>query len=423
MREKECPEPSQFRPSEERVRRQAEDLAASLKRAYEQSLTGRELFERVHLAPADIKTLPDLARLPITRKNDIIELEKTRPFAGFLTIPVEEVNRVFVAPGPVYEPLHAENIPWFMETFEATGFGKGDIVVDTFSYHLSPGGLLFHEAIRQCGATAVPIGVGSTEILIRTMMDLRVTGFVGTPSYLLSVIKKAEEMGYRWRDSFALRKAWFTGEMLTPSIRQTLEIAYGINTSQAYAVSEVGGALAYECCEKKGLHLMDDYIIEIVDPVDGKPVTGGETGEIVVTPIANPTWGLFRFGTGDLSAIDASSCPCGRTSARLKGITGRVGDAVKVRGLFVVGKQVETVLAGFPEVGRYQLFVDRPQQRDEILINIELKNPCVEQENLAGAITTRFQAQCLIKPDRIVFVPAGVIEEGSRSIVDLRKWQ
>ena len=298
-----------------------------------------------------IKKAGDLARLPITRKNDLIELEKSRPYAGFLTIPPEEVNRVFIVPGPIYEPLHTEDFPWFAKAFLAAGFTKGDIVANTFSYHLSPGGLLFHEAIRQCGATAVPVGVGNTEILIRTMLDIKVTGFVGTPSYLLSVIKKAEEMGYPWLERFALRKAWFTGEMLTPSIRQTLEQVYRINTSQAYAVSEVGGALAYECSEKNGLHIMDEYVIEIVDPADGHQLPEGETGEIVVTPVANPTWGLFRFGTGDLSSVTYSPCPCGRTAPRLTGIKGRVGDAVKVRGLFIVGKQVEAIFADMKEIG------------------------------------------------------------------------
>ena len=399
------------------------NLAQALKRSYEQSTTGRELFNIAGLVPADIKSPTDLTRLSITRKNDIIDLEKKRPFAGFLTIPVEEVNRIFITPGPIYEPLHAEGISWFGRALWAAGFRKGDVVADTFSYHLSPGGLLFHEAIRECGATAVPVGTGNTEILVRTMFDIKVNGFVGTPSYLLSVIKKAEEMGYDWNRDSELRKAWFTGEMLTNSIRQMLEQNFGINTSQAYAVSEVGGALAYECSEKNGLHLMDEYVIEIVDPETGEVLEPGKTGEVVVTPVANPTWGLFRFGTGDLSAVKPEGCGCGRTSLMLTGIAGRVGDAVKVRGVFLVGKQVESLLAGVAGVGKIQAIVDRQQQRDEILVKIELKDSTANRQVLSGEVARRFQAQCLVRPDRIEFVESGVIPEGAKAVSDIRKWQ
>jgi phenylacetate-CoA ligase len=399
------------------------NLAQSLKRSYERSATGRELFDKAGLIPGDIKSSADLPGLPITRKNDIIELEKRRPFAGFLTIPVEDVGRIFVTPGPIHEPLHTECISWFGRAFWAAGFRQGDVVVNTFSYHLSPGGLLFHEAIRQCGATAVPVGTGNTDILIRTMFDIKATGFVGTPSYLLGVIKKAEDMGHNWLKEATLRKAWFTGEMLTPSIRQTLEQDYGITTSQAYAVSEVGGALAYECSEKNGLHMMDEYVIEIVDPETGLVLEPDKTGEVVVTPIANPTWGLFRFGTGDLSAIKSEPCRCGRTSLMLGGITGRVGDAVKVRGVFLVGKQVEALFAGLSGISRVQAVVDRPGQRDELLVKIELKDGTINRQALSDDIARRFQAECLVRPDRIEFVEPGTIPEGSKTVSDMRKWQ
>ena len=398
-------------------------LAESLRRSYEASGTGREILQTAGLIPADIKNPGQLKRIPITRKNDIIELEKKHPYAGFLTVPIEEVNRVFITPGPIYEPLHTECITWFARAFWAAGFRKGDIVANTFSYHLSPGGLLFHEAIRQCGSTAIPAGVGNTDILIRSMLDIKVTGFVGTPSYLISVIKKAEEMGHVWLRDFVLRRAWFTGEMLSPSTRHILEMDYHIDTYQTYAVSEVGGALAYECPEKNGLHLMDEYLIEIVDPITYEQLPPGETGEVVVTPIVNPTWGLLRFGTGDLSSINADPCPCGRTSLKLKGIAGRVGDAVKVRGLFIVGKQVEAVFAGLNEIARLQVIVDRPALRDELLIRIELKDDSADKSVLISEISKRFQSQCLIRPDRIEIVPPGTIPEGIKTVSDIRKWQ
>jgi len=407
----------------EREKYQRTQLADALKRSYAYSETGRELFEKAGLAPEDITSPDVLARLPVTRKNDIIELETRRLYGGFLTVPPEKVDRIFVTPGPIYEPLHTESISWFARAFRAAGFGWGDIAVVTFSYHLSPGGLLFHEALRECGATVVPAGVGNTDILIRTMRDLKVTGFAGTPSYLLSVIKKAEEMGYDFCRDFALKRAWFTGEMLTSSIRQTLEGKYFIDTYQAYAVSEVGGALAYECGEKNGLHLMDEYLVEIVDPATGQPLPTGEAGEVVVTPLTNPTWGLFRFGTGDLAAVTAGSCPCGRTSLKLSAITGRVGDAAKVRGLFVVGRQVEGLLAGIAGVAKCQVLVTRPGERDELMLKIELKNENINQEGLRDEIAERFQRECLLRPDAIEFVPEGALPKDAKTVTDLRQWR
>ncbi len=404
-----------------RTRYQQDSLRQSVARAYAHAPTVRQLFNKAGVAPGDIRTAADLAKLPITRKNDLLELEKQLPFGGFLTIPRENIDRIFMTPGPIYEPLHTERFPWFAKAFWAAGFRHGDVVANTFSYHLSPAGVLFHDAIRACGATAFAMGTGNTEILIQALRDLGVTGFVGTPSYLLSVIKKAEELGHPWAE-FSVRRAWFTGEMLSPSLRQTLENDYKIDTYQAYAVSEPGGALAYECSAKHGLHLMDEYAVEIVDPATGQPVAAGETGEVVVTPLQNPTWGLLRWGTGDLSAVSTEPCPCGRTAPKLTGILGRVGDSAKVRGLFIVSKPAEAVFAGFPAIVRAQVVVARPAQRDELTLRVELKDEAVDKDALAEELSRKFQALCLLRPDRIEFVPAGTIPAGAKTIVDERKW-
>ena len=407
--------------SEARLYYQQKALSDTVTRAYTKSVSAREILDRAGLKPQDIRTTSDLDKLPITRKNDLIDLEKKRLFGGFLTIPVEDVARVFISPGPIYEPLHSESIKWFAKSFWAAGLRKGDIAVNTFTYHMSPAGILFHEAIRNCGATAMPMGTGNSEILVRTMLDLKASVFVGTPSYLLSVIKKAEELGHPWKE-FNIKRAWFTGEMLTPSMRQTLEKEFGIDTYQAYAVSEPGGAVAYECSRKNGLHFMDEYIIEIVDPATGKQLGAGEVGEVVVTPIHNPTWGLMRFGTDDLSSYAIDHCPCGRTSPRLTGILGRVGDSVKVRGLFVVGKQVADIFSQFEEIARVQVVVERPKERDEMTIKIELKSEECDKALLSEEITRKFHSLCQLRPDRVEFVAAGTIGEGAKMVIDLRKW-
>ena len=406
---------------EARARHQAAGLVETIQNAYAKSISAREIIDRAGVKPGDVKTVADLQKLPITRKNDLIDLEKQRLFGGFLTVPVEEVARIFISPGPIYEPLHAESIKWFAKSFWASGLRKGDIAVNTFNFHMSPAGMLFHEAIRDCGATALPMGTGNTEILIRAMLDLKASVFVGTPSHLLSVIKKAEELGHPWAE-FNVKKAWFTGEMLTASMRHTLESVYGIDTYQAYAVSEPGGALAYECSEKNGLHFMDDYIIEIVDPVTGKQFGAGEVGEVVVTPINNPTWGLIRFGTGDLSSFVAGGCRCGRTAHRLTGIAGRVGDSVKVRGQFVVGKQAADIFSGFADITRAQITVERPNERDEMTFRFELRPGDCDKEALSKDIARKFQNLCLLRPDRIEYVEIGTIGEAAKTVVDLRRF-
>ena len=411
-------------PAETRKQYFNQKLRETVDHAYHHAPATRDIFTRAGVKPDQILTIKDLEKLPITRKNDLIERQKKEPpYGGFVTIPIADIDRVFLSPGPIYEPIQHAGIKWFAKVFWAAGFRKGDVVVNTFTYHLSPAGILFHEAIRDCGATAIPMGTGNTEIQIQTMHDLKVTGFVGTPTFLMTVIKKAEEMGYQFRRDFALKRAWFTGEMLPPSLRQTLEEDYQISTVQAYAVTEPGGALAYECRYKSGMHFMDEYIIEIVDPETGKQLGPGKVGEIVVTPIHNKQWGLIRFGTGDLSSYTVEPCPCGRTSNRLTGIVGRTSDAVKVRGMFVVARQVEQLMQGLEPVAAFQLVVARRDHRDEVTLKVELADDKIDKKKLSGELNQKFQDVCRIKLDKIEFLQKGTIPEEHQTIVDERKWE
>jgi len=399
-------------------------LSQTVDHAYHNAPAVKAIFDKAGVSPAEIRTVKDLEKLPITRKTDLISLQKANPpYGGFLAIPPEDVERVFLSPGPVYEPIQHAGIKWFAKAFWAAGFRKGDLVVNTFTYHMSPAGILFHEALRDCGATAMPMGTGNTEIQIQTMLDLRVTGFVGTPSFLMTIIKRAEEMGYNFRRDSALRLAWFTGEMLSPSLRKTIEGDYQIDTSQAYAVTEPGGAIAYECHRKSGMHLMDEYLVEVVDPESGKQMGPGEIGEIVVTPLHNETWGLIRFGTGDISSYVTEPCPCGRTSNRLVAILGRTGEAVKVRGMFVVAKQAEQVFSSFDLISKFQIVVGRRAQRDEMTFKVELKDEDIDKEKLAKDLNEKFQSMCLVRADKIEFLDKGTIPEEHQKVVDERKWE
>jgi len=411
-------------PREERQEYLNIKLREAVRRAYTNSTATRNMLDKAGIKPDDIRTVKDLEKVPVTRKTDVIELQKANPpYGGFLSIPPEEVERVFISPGPIYEPLHTANIKWFARAFYAAGFRKGDIVINTFTYHLSPAGVLFHEALRDCGATVVVTGTGNTEIQIQTMIDLKVTGFVGTPSFLMTIIKKAEEMGHVFNRDLCMKRAWFTGEMLSPSVRRTLEEEYGIATSQGYAVTEPGGAIAYECAQKSGMHIMDDYVLEIVDPETGKQLGPGETGEIVVTPLHNPAWGLIRFGTGDLSSYTTESCPCGRTACKITGIIGRAGDAIKVRGMFVVTRQAEEILGDFESISKFQIVITRPEQRDEMTLRIEITNDSIDRESLSDTINRKFQSRCRVKIDKFEFLKPGGIREDEPVITDKRVWE
>jgi len=398
-------------------------LSQTVENAYRHAPAVKEIMDNAGVNPSYIRTIKDMEKIPITRKLDLIERQKaSSPYGGFLSIAPEEIERVFISPGPIYEPLHTAGIKWFSKSFWAAGFRKGDVVVNTFTYHMSPAGILFHEGLRDCGATAVPMGTGNTELQIQTMLDLKVSGFVGTPSFLMTLIQRAEEMGYDFRRDFYVKRSWFTGEMLAPSLRKTFETEYKIATAQAYAVTETGGALAYECSEKSGMHLMDEYVIEIVDPETGRQLGPGEVGEIVVTPVHNKTWGLIRFGTGDLSSYINEPCPCGRTACRLTGIMGRIGDAFKVRGMFVVAKQAEQAIMSFEQVSRFQLVIGRRGQRDEINLKIELKDKDTDTQKLACDVGNSFQSLCRVKLDSIVFLEEGSISEDQPKIDDVRTW-
>ncbi len=408
---------------EAREKFQNQKLRQTVTRAYRHAPLVRESFDKAGIRPAQIRTVKDLEIIPVIRKADLIDLQrKNPPFGGLLAVPQEDIERVFISPGPIYEYQSAP-IKWFATSFWAAGFRRGYVVVNTFTSHMSPAGILFHEALRDCGATVVVMGTGNTDIQIQTMRDLKVTGFVGTPTFLMTVIKRTEEMGRDFKRDFSLKRAWFTGEMLPPSLRKTLEENYRIDTYQAYAVTEPGGAIAYECRQKSGLHFMDEYVVEIIDPQTGKQLNAGEIGEIVVTPIHNRSWGLIRFGTGDMSSYTVEHCSCGRTANRLTGIVGRTADAVKVRGMFVVAKQAEQVVMSFESVSRFQIIVGREGQRDNMTLKLELKDETVDRQKLADNLNEKFQSICRVKLEKIEFVSKGTISEGSPKLVDERKWE
>jgi phenylacetate-CoA ligase len=329
-----------------------------------------------------------------------------------------KTDRIFTSPGPVYEPHLTEKDPIWGRGYYAAGFRKGDVVLNAFSYHMVAAGLTFHSGLRRVGATVVPSGAASTENQVQLIRDLGATGFTGTPSFLMAIIKKAEEMGHHFKNDFKIKRASFVAEPLQPSLREKFENEYGIDTYQMYGATEVGD-IAYECSQKNGWHICEEVIAEIVDPTTGKQLGPGELGEVVVTRL-NPIFFLFRFGTGDLSRFMKERCPCGRTSFRLMGISGRVGEATKVRGMFIAPSQLKLVLSRFGDV-KLQAIVDRLDFKDHLTVRIEAGPE--DRARLEREFENAFKEVCTVKADKVEFLEKGTLAEKDNLIVDRRTWK
>ena len=404
------------RSPEKRETDQSRKLIRMVRAGYEKSVRVREAFAELGIEPADIKTIDDLQKLPVISRETLVEWElKEPPFGGFSAKEIV-TERIFISPGPVYEPHLMENSLWG-RGYHAAGFRTGDIVLNAFSYHMVAAGLTFHEGLRSAGATVVPSGTSGTEIQVSLIRDLGVTGFTGTPSFLKAIIEKAEDMGHSFKNDFSLRRAVFVAEPLQPSLREVFETDYGIDTYQMYGATEVGD-IAYECPEKKGWHICEEVIVEIVDPSTGTTVEEGALGEVVVTRL-NDMFFLFRFGTGDLSRIIKEPCSCGRTAVRLDGIAGRVGDAVKVRGLFVTPSQLNAIRNELKDVD-FQLVITRESYRDHLTVKIVAEK---DKEEIKNRFGTLFHNICTVKIDTIEVIEKGGLSKEDKLIVDKRNWK
>jgi phenylacetate-CoA ligase len=404
---------------EERREGQAGELAAMMRMGMKKSPLIRRQIEALGMKPSKRSAFEILKRLPVISREKLVQMEIDEPPYAGLGNPDADIDRVFTSPGPVYEPHLSERDPLWARAYRAAGFGPGDVVLNAFSYHLVAAGLTFHGGLRRVGATVVPSGASSTAIQAQLIRDLKVTGYTGTPSFLKAILEKAAETGQDFEIDFPVRRASFAAEPLQPALREEFEKQYRIDTYQMYGATEVGD-VAYECREKNGWHICEETVVEILDPETGNEVPPGGIGEVVVTR-PNGIFFLFRFGTGDLSKLIVEPCPCGRTSLRLAGVAGRVGDAVKVRGMFVAPSQLKKVAERFPEC-RFQLVVSRSENRDMLTVRIDAPETKRGKEPLAS-FEKLFSEICTVRIDRIEEVPAGTLAEGYKLIVDERSWK
>lgn len=365
--------------------------------------------------PAAISSREALARLPVTRKSELLEAQKAaRPFGGFAAVGWgRDCLRVFASPGPLYEPESGRPDYYRLaRAFHAAGFRAGDLVHNTFSYHFTPAGSMMETAVHALGCTVFPAGTGQTEQQVAAIADLQPNAYVGTPSFLRILLDKADELGVK--PSFT--KAFVSGEAFPPSVREAFA-ARGITAAQAYATADIG-LIAYETPAREGLVVDEDVILEIVRPGTGDPVAEGEVGEVVVTTL-NPDYPLIRFGTGDLSALLPGASPCGRTNLRIRGWMGRADQTTKVKGMFVHPGQVADVVRRHPQVGRARLVVENPGLNDRMTLHCET---CAGSEALAGDIAASIRELTKLRGE-VSFCAPGSLANDGKVIEDLRTYE
>ncbi|HEY6097453.1 MAG TPA: AMP-binding protein, partial [Candidatus Deferrimicrobium sp.] len=283
----------------------------------------------------------------------------------------------------------------------------------------SPAGLMFDEALQRIGCTVVPAGVGNTELQAQAMKELDVAGYVGTPSFLMTILEKAKELGYTSGDGLSLRVALVTGEMFPEALRARFHDEFGVEVRQCYGTADVG-SLGYECHEANGMHIPDEILLELIDPATGDPVPPGAIGEVVVT-LPNRTYPLVRFATGDLSILSNDPCPCGRTSPRLLKLVGRVDQVTKVKGMFVHPEQVTQLATKVAEISSAQFVVTRTGHEDNIEMQVVLKNPSAASDALIARIIDTARAITRLRGE-VRFIATTEVEDPDKKIIDKRKW-
>jgi len=312
-----------------------------------------------------------LTRIPVTRKSELLERQKAQrqhdAFGGFSAlVRGPAMSRIFASPGPIYEPEGATKDYWRTgRALFAAGFRAGELVHNSFSYHMTPGAFILESGAHAVGCTVFPGGIGQTEQQLEAMVDLKPDAYTGTPSFLRILLEKAAETG---TDIGSLKKASVGGEACPPSLTAWFK-ERGVDVYQTYATADLG-LVAYETAAREGLVLDEGVIVEIVRPGTGTPVEDGEVGELVVTTL-NPAYPLIRFGTGDLSAILPGQCPTGRTAPRIKGWMGRADQTTKIKGMFVHPSQVAEIVRRFPEVQKARLVVSGEMADDRMCLQVE----------------------------------------------------
>jgi phenylacetate-CoA ligase len=363
------------------------------------------------IEPATVASRAALAGLPLLRKSSLAQLQAASPPFGGLS--GANPARVFMSPGPVFEPQSPIPDAWgFARALYAAGFRAGEILHNCFAYHMTPGGFLLDDGARALGLSVFPAGPGNTEMQAEAIAHLRPAGYSGTPDYLKVILDKAVELG---RDVSSIKKALVSGGALFPSLRDEYR-ARGVAVQQAYGTADLG-CVAYESAAIEGMILNETMIVEIVRTGTGEPAAEGEVGEVVVTAF-NETYPLVRFATGDLSAFMAGQSPCGRTNRRIKGWLGRADQTTKIKGMFVHPSQIAEIARRHPELGRLRLSVTREGEQDMMTLFAE---STALDEGLSSRLAESLAAVTKLK-GRVNLVQPGSLANDGKVIADERKY-
>jgi phenylacetate-CoA ligase len=387
-------------------------------RLYSFSNFYHERMETHGVHPDDITRLEDVVKLPYMVKSD---LRDNYPDKIFTATP-EELVRYHVSSGTTGKPTvvgytknDLEN--WtesLARALTSCGVGRGDVVQVAYGYGLFTGGLGLHYGAERIGASVVPASVGNTERQLELMQDLRVTVICCTPSYLVHIGETAKKLGISIKNDTRLKAAILGAEPWSDQMRQRIEDEMGIKAYDIYGTSELSGPMFSECTEQDGIHMWSDLaFVEIIDPETGQPVPDGESGEMVVTILQKEALPIIRYRTGDITSIDSSSCPCGRTHPRIARLSGRVDDMLIIRGINVFPSQVEHALLGIPEVsGHFMIEVDRVGALDNMLVKVEL-NPEAFSDKINDILDIRRKVGHTLKNMLNVSVSVEISEPGS----------
>jgi phenylacetate-CoA ligase len=398
------------------------DLLAQLPKQIAHAKANAPGFARIlkDVDPRAVAARAALARLPVTRKSDLKALQaEIRPLGGLNATPVAKLAKIFVSPGPIYEPEGYGRDWWRTgRALHAAGFREGDIVANTFAYHFTPAGSMLESGALACGCTVVPTGVGQTELQVAAIAGLRMSAYIGTPSFLKLIVEKADEQK---ADISCLKKAMVGGEYVPPALRVAMG-ERGLSVMQCYATADLG-LVSYESrgpdgrvCD--GMLVDEGILLEIVRPGTGDPVADGEVGEVVVTTF-NPDYPLVRFATGDLSAVLAGRSPCGRTNVRIKGWMGRADQTTKVKGMFVHPSQVAEVVKRHAEVKRARLIVDTAEGQDRMTLHCEVAGA---PAGLAELIVASIRDVTKLRGEVALRKPGELPNDG-KVIEDARKYE
>jgi len=403
----------------EREAAQMAALPVQIAHAQAHSAAMAEILQGVDAA--SVSSRAALARLPVTRKHALLQRQQASraaggdAFGGFSTlVRGPGMSRIFASPGPIYEPEGQRADYWRAgRALFAAGFRAGELVHNSFSYHMTPGAFILESGAHAVGCTVFPAGTGQTEQQLEAMLDLQPDGYTGTPSFLRILLEKAAEAGARIG---SLNKASVGGEACPPSLTAWFK-EQGVDVYQTYATADLG-LVAYETASRQGLVLEESVIVEIVRPGTGDPVPEGEVGELVVTSL-NPAYPLIRFGTGDLSAMLPGSCPSGRTAPRIKGWMGRADQTTKIKGMFVHPAQVAEIVRRFPAVHKARLVVSGEMANDAMCLQIEASGT---DEQLSGQIEAALREVTKLRGQVQVVNPGSLPNDG-KVIEDARSYQ